>query len=65
MLRTLVLTAALGLAAAVAVPAQAVSLFCVSVGPDCRDYNCPSDTVTVYDNGSYAGPWLVVCRPRV
>ena len=66
MLRTIVLTAALGLAAAAAVPADAaVKLYCVSAGYECASWSCPSGYHAVVDTGGYPGPWVVVCAPNV
>lgn len=67
MLRKIVLSATLGLAAvASAAPAgAAVTLYCVSVGNQCSSWSCPAGTDTVIHTGPHTGPWIVVCAPNI
>jgi hypothetical protein len=49
--------------AALAAPASAVQLTCVSVDTRCQSFNCPAGTTLVLRRGLSGGPWVVVCRP--
>jgi hypothetical protein len=64
-IRTLLLTAAVGLGLAATTPALAEAPHCISGGLECQGYTCPPGYKTIVNSGfADTGPWVVICQPK-